>query len=393
MATPDPFKPRISAVMPCLNEEATLALCIQKAKKAFLDLGIKGEVVVADNGSTDRSVAIAMEQGARVIHQPIPGYGAALIAGIEAAKADVIVMADADDSYDWSNLGPFLEKIAEGYDLVMGNRFKGGISPKAMPPLHRYLGNPVLSFIARLVCKAPIGDFHCGMRAFTKSAYQRMQIDTTGMEFASEMVINATRNGLKIAEIPIRLYPDKRAHPPHLRSFRDGWRHLRLIMTYAPDQVFLWPGMIIMAIGISLMSILASGPVTLGHIHLGIHFLALGAMLTLTGFNILSLGLVGKVIVCQKHPKLTSSFLTWVRRQFTLEWGLILGGLLVIAGLLVDGIILWKWLSQVGQPMEVTVHPAFVASTAIVLGLNIMHSAFLINLMLREEKYSRNFQA
>ncbi len=385
MATPDPFKPRISAVMPCLNEEATLALCIQKAKKAFLDLGIKGEVVVADNGSTDRSVAIAMEQGARVVHQPIPGYGAALIAGIEAAKADVIVMADADDSYDWSNLGPFLEKIAEGYDLVMGNRFKGGISPKAMPPLHRYLGNPVLSFIARLVCKAPIGDFHCGMRAFTKSAYQRMQIDTTGMEFASEMVINATRNGLKITEIPIRLYPDKRAHPPHLRSLRDGWRHLRLIMTYAPDQVFLWPGMIMLVIGIGLMGLLASGPLIYGHLHLGIHFLALGAMLTLTGFNILSLGLVGKVIMSQKHPKLKSRFLNWVKRQFTLEWGLIFGGLLMTAGLITDSAILWKWLGQVGQPMEATVHPAFVASTAIILGINIMHSAFLVNLILRED--------
>lgn len=380
-----PGEPLVSAVMPCLNEETTLALCIQKARQAFADLGIRGEVIVADNGSSDHSVAIAMKEGARVVHQPIRGYGAALIAGIEAASAEVIVMADADDSYDWKNLGPFLKKISEGYDLVMGNRFQGGISPKAMPPLHRYLGNPVLSFIARQVCKAPIGDFHCGMRAFTKSAFHRMEIDATGMEFASEMVMNAARNGLKITEIPIRLYPDKRSHPPHLRSFRDGWRHLRLIMTYAPDQVFLWPGVIMLSIGIGLMILLVQGPVNFGNLHLGIHFLALGSMLTLTGFNILSLGLVGKVIMGQKHPKLKSNILNWVKHQFTLEWGLILGGLLVITGLLIDSAILLKWLGQVGRPMQETVHPAFVASTAVVLGLNIMHGAFLINLMLRED--------
>ena len=382
-------KPFVSAVMPCLNEEETLAICIQKAKQAFQDLGIKGEVIVADNGSTDRSAEIAQNLGARVVFQPLPGYGAALIAGIEAANADVIIMADADDSYDWGNLGPFLKKINEGYDLVMGNRFKGGIAPKAMPALHRYIGNPILSYVARRVCSAPIGDFHCGMRAFTKDAYETMDIDAVGMEFASEMVINAARNNLRLTEIPICLHPDKRSHPPHLRSFRDGWRHLSLIMTYAPDQVFLWPGILIFSIGLMLTTLLSLGPVSFSNFHFGIHFLALGGLLTLLGFNILSFGVVGKVIVTQKHPKLKSKFLIWVKRQFTLEYGLLAGGLIAATGILVDAAIFLQWVGDTGKAMEHTVHPAFTASTAIVLGINIMLSAFLINLLLRENSKYR----
>lgn len=192
--------------------------------------------MVADNGSTDRSVEIATALGARVIEVRTRGYGAALTGGASAARGAVIIMGDADDSYDWLNMAPFLAKIEEGYDFVIGNRFSGGIMPGAMPPLHRYLGNPVLSYIARKTVGVNIGDFHCGMRAFTKAAWSRMNLRTTGMEFASEMVIHAVRNGLRIAEIPIHLYPDKRSRPPHLRSFRDGWRHLRFIMTYAKIQ-------------------------------------------------------------------------------------------------------------------------------------------------------------
>lgn len=378
-------RPDVTAVMPCLNEEETLGICITKALKSFRELGIEGQVVVADNGSTDHSVEIAESLGAKVVCQNIRGYGAALKAGIEAADSDIIVIGDADDSYDWGNIGPFIQRIHQGYDLVMGNRFKGGIEPGAMPPLHRYLGNPILSFLARTVCRAPVGDFHCGMRAFTKAAYEQMKLATTGMEFASEMVFNAARNGLRIAEIPIHLYPDKRSRPPHLRSFRDGWRHLRFIMTYAPDQIFLVPGGLAMALGILLLALLAAGPVELFGMHMGIHFLALGGLLTLAGYNVLSFGVVGKVIVSHKHPRLQSPFTHWLRRHFSLEALLALGGVLALSGFAVDAAIFWRWLGQIGQPLEQTVHPAFAASTTFVLGLNVMHSAFLLNLFLKEE--------
>ena len=252
---------RVSAVMPCLNEEETLGICVEKAFRCFHEIGVDGEVVVADNGSTDRSVEIAQKLGARLIHQKVKGYGAALMAGIQAAKGDIIVMADADDSYDWSSMGPFIEKIEEGYDLVMGNRFKGEIKAGAMPFLHRYLGNPVLSIVARIFYRVPVGDFHCGMRAFTKGAYEEMRLRTTGMEFATEMVANSARRGLRIAEIPTVLYPDKRTRPPHLRSFRDGWRHLRFIMTYAPNYLYMIPGAFFFILGVALQLSLIRGAV------------------------------------------------------------------------------------------------------------------------------------
>lgn len=378
--------PLVSAVMPCLNEEDTLGLCISKAIRCFRELGIEGQVVVADNGSTDRSVEIAEQLGAKVVRQPVKGYGAALMAGIEAADGEIIVIGDSDDSYDWSNIGPFILRIQEGYDLVMGNRFKGGIEQGAMPPLHRYLGNPVLSLVARVVCRAPVGDFHCGMRAFTKTAYRQMGLMTLGMEFASEMVINAARNGLRITEIPIRLFPDKRSRPPHLRSFRDGWRHLRFMMTYAPDHIFVIPGALMLIFGLALQVILVGGPMRIFGFPLGIHFLALGSLLTLAGYNVLNLGILGKVIVGIKHPKLKSRVASWIIKRFSLERLLLIGGLLALGGIVADFLILSTWVRHIGESLEETVHPAFVASTAIVLGLNVMLSAFLLELLLNEER-------
>lgn len=376
----------VSAVIPCLNEEETLGICIEKAFRCFRELGIVGEVVVADNGSTDRSREIALKLGARVVEVPVRGYGAALAGGSAAALGQVIIIGDADDSYDWLAMGPFLAKIAEGYDFVIGNRFRGGIMPGAMPALHRYLGNPVLSYVARKTVGVNIGDFHCGMRAYTKQAFERMELHTTGMEFASEMVINAVRNGLKIAEIPTKLYPDKRSRPPHLRSFRDGWRHLRFIMTYAPDQVFLGPGFFFMIAGIILQLLLVAGPTTVLGFPMGIHFLALGCLSTLLGFNLLNLGVLGKVIVGRKHAGLTSRIVSWCMKSFSLEAFLIAGGVLCLAGLAADLWILQRWLSHIGFSLEDTVHPAFVASSAILLGLNMMFSAFLLNMLLAEER-------
>lgn len=379
----------VSAIIPCLNEEQTLGPCIVKALQALRQLGLEAEVVVADNGSTDRSVEIALSLGARVVHERRKGYGAALLRGIQESSGAIIIMADADDSYDWSDLAPFVHKVNEGYDLVMGNRFLGGIRPGAMPRLHRYLGNPVLSWIARVAFRAPIGDFHCGMRAFTRSAFERMQLRTTGMEFATEMVANAAHQRLRIAEVPIVLYPDKRNRAPHLRSFRDGWRHLRFILTYAPDHLYLAPGAIMMGSGVALLGLLARGPVTLHGMYLGIHFVALGSLLALVGFNFINLGVLAKTLMSQRYAGLKSRTVAFVSRRLPLETGLILGTLLVAAGMIVDVGIAAHWIVRFGMPMESSVHPAFVATTALVLGLNLICSSFLLNMILGERTGER----
>jgi glycosyltransferase involved in cell wall biosynthesis len=372
----------VSAVIPCLDEEATIGACVEKAKRSFAALGVEGEVVVADNGSRDRSVAIARASGARVVFQTIKGYGAALQRGIEAARGRIIVMGDADDTYDWSAIEPFIRKVKEGYDLVVGNRFLGGIVPGAMPFLHRYVGNPVLSALARMAFGVRIGDVHCGMRAFTKSAFERMLPSTPGMEFATEMVANAACHGLRVGEVPTRLYPDKRNRPPHLRTFRDGWRHLRFMLTYAPDYLFLAPGLALLAAGLWLQLLLARGPVDLGGVHLGIHYVALGALLALAGFNVLNLGVLAKTLMVQRYPALRSRIAAFATRRFTLEGGLVVGGGLMLTGLAIDATILAHWTGNPGEPMPGTVHLAFVATTVLVLGLNLVFSSFLLNMML-----------
>ena len=375
---------RVSAVMPCLNEEITLPMCIAKAQRSFAELGIAGQVVVADNGSTDRSVEIARQFGAKVVHEPVRGYGSALMAGIAAADGDIIIMGDADDSYDWSNIRGFISKIEEGYEFVIGNRFKGGIMPHAMPPLHRYLGNPVLSTIARLTCSVPVGDFHCGMRAFTRDAFARMDLQTPGMEFASEMVINAARNRLRIVEIPTALHPDKRNRPPHLRSFRDGWRHLRFILTYAPNHVFVMPGLLMFVAGLLLLGLLAGGPTHLFGHFVGPHFLALASLLTLIGFNFITMGVLAKVIMADKHASLRGRIVRWATGPFAMEACLLGGAATAVLGLVLDACMLFKWLANPALPMESTVHLAIVATTLIVLGMDGAFSAFFLNLLVRE---------
>jgi hypothetical protein len=372
----------VSAVIPCLNEEQTLAICIQKAMRSFAAIGIEGEVVVADNGSTDRSIEIATSLGARVVHERRKGYGAALLRGIYESRGKFIVMADADDSYDWSSLGEFVSKLGEGYDLVMGNRFLGGIRPGAMPKLHRYLGNPLLSWAARIAFRSEIGDFHCGMRAFTRDAFERMQLRTSGMEFATEMVANAAHQRLRIAEIPVVLHPDQRNRPPHLRSFRDGWRHLRFILTYAPDHLYLIPGAVMLTAGLLLEATLARGPVTVGGLYVGVHFVALGALLTLMGFNIINLGVLAKTLMSQRYSGLRSRTVAMVRRRFSLELGLISGFMLITAGTAADAVIAAHWLLRYGAPMDSTVHLAFVATTSVVLGVNLVCTSFLLNMIL-----------
>lgn len=372
--------PAVSAMMPCLNEAQTLPICIGRIKQAFTELGIDGEIVVADNGSTDGSREIAAALGARVVLERRQGYGSALLAGIKQCKGQTIVMADADDSYDWSTLGDFVSKVDEGYDLVMGNRFLGGIEPGAMPPLHRYLGNPVLSAIARRLYKIPIGDFHCGMRAFTRHAAERMVLRTSGMEFATEMVVSAAHAGLRIGETPTRLYPDKRNRPPHLRSFRDGWRHLRFMITYAPDALYLVPGLIMLALGVAGMGLLVGGPTDVAGFHLGIHFLALSCLLTLLGGNVVGFGVFAKVLNAARCAIPPRSAVGKLLRLFTLERGLLAGLILSAGGIAVNTAILAEWLARERGDMPGTVHLAFVATTLLVVGINLAFGSFLLHM-------------
>lgn len=377
---------QVSAVMPCLNEERTLGLCIEKAQSALRRLGIVGEVVVADNGSTDNSVNVAHALGARVVHESSKGYGSALMAGIAAAEGRIVVMADADDSYDWAALGDFIAKVEEGYDLVIGNRFQGGIEPGAMPPLHRYLGNPVLSTLARVMYRIPIGDFHCGMRAFRREAFVRIAPRTPGMEFATEMVVNASHAGLRITEIPTRLFPDKRDRLPHLRSFRDGWRHLRFMLTYAPDWLYLGPGLTMAMLGALGMLLLASGPVDLAGLHMGIHFLAVFSLFTLLGANVASFGVFAKVLNEPRCPISPTSSMGMFLKVFTLERGLLAGSALAVGGVAIIGTILVAWLARARGDMTETVHLAFVATTAVALGVNVVFGSFLLSFLRDRQK-------
>lgn len=371
----------VSVVMPCLDEARTLGICIDKALDSFRRMGIRGEVIVADNGSTDGSQQIAEQHGARVVHQSIKGYGAALTAGLDAARGRYLLMGDSDDSYDWGNIEPFMRRMREGCDVVMGNRFKGGIAPGAMPWHHRYVGNPVLSTIARIAFNVPIGDFHCGMRAFTREAYRAMRPETTGMEYATEMIASAARLGLRIEEVPIRLYPDGRDRAPHLRSFRDGWRHLRFILTYAPDHLYLLPGIGMLSIGVILQALLAVGPIEAFGLYVGIHYLALGGLLGIVGFNLIAMGLTSKLLLTVRFPRLRTPLVHWVLEQFKLERALLCGGALGLLGASELIYILAIWLKEPGREMAASVHPAFVATQALALGINVMFSAFTLQLL------------
>jgi hypothetical protein len=377
-------RPEVTAVMPCLDEARTIETCIRKAQACFRDLGVAGEVVVADNGSCDGSQAMARSLGARVVEVRRRGYGAALMGGIEAAHGDIIVMGDADDSYDWSAIGVFIDKIRSGFDLVMGNRFQGGIEPGAMTPLHRYVGNPILSFVARIAFHAPIGDFHCGMRAFTADGYRRLQVRTPGMEFATEMVANAVIEGLRIGEVPVVLHPDGRDRPPHLNTFRDGWRHVLFIATYAPDHLFLVPALATLLAGVVLVALLAGGPITLGPVFLGIHWLAIGSMLTLCGISLLVFGTIAKLLIKRTHPVMKSRIVDWTLERFRVEQGLMVGLGVIAVGIVVQLAVLTKFIAAGGGPSDSTVHPTIAAATLVVAGVQVCFSSFVIRLMAEE---------
>jgi glycosyltransferase involved in cell wall biosynthesis len=333
----------VTILMPCLNEAETLAFCVRQAVAALRDNNIAGEVVVADNGSTDGSQKIATDEGARVVSVPVRGYGAALIAGIEAARGKYILMADADASYHFEHLPRFLPKLEEGYDLVMGNRFSGSIEAGAMPPLHRYLGNPVLSSIGRIFFRIPVRDFHCGLRAFRRDPILGLNLRTTGMEFASEMVVKSSLAGLRMTEVPTTLSPDGRSRPPHLRSWRDGWRHLRFLLLFSPRWLFFYPGIITFFVGLLISLWLLPGPQTIGRWTFDVDTLTYSLGLVLIGAHISVFAVSARVFGTQEgflppNPKFERIF-----NYINLEVGLIFGGTLLLSGLVILGYALHIW--------------------------------------------------
>lgn len=334
----------LSIVMPCLNEIETISVCIKKAQSFLEKENIEGEIIIADNGSTDGSQNAAKALQARVINVTEKGYGNALKGGINAALGKYIIMADADDSYDFTSLLPFVLKLREGFDLVMGNRFKGGIKKGAMPFLHKYLGNPVLSFLGKLFFKIKIGDFHCGLRGFTKEAYYKMKLQTTGMEFASEMIVKSKLNHLSITEVPTVLHKDGRSRPPHLNTWRDGWRHLRFLLLFAPNWLFLIPGIILFIFGSVLSAILLNKPLLFNNITLDIHTLLYSFSFIFVGFQLIMFYALTKIYAVENGLFSRSTTYKKLFRFINLEKGLIIGFLLLALGVFLSfkGLSFWK---------------------------------------------------
>jgi hypothetical protein len=373
----------LSIVMPCLNEAETLALCIRKAQEFLRTSGIAGEVVIADNGSTDGSRQIANAMGARLVGVDAKGYGAALLGGIAAARGRYVIMGDADDSYDFLALMPFVTALRNGGELVMGNRFQGGIAPGAMPPLHRYLGNPVLSFLGRRLFNARIGDFHCGLRGFRRDSVLGLGLRSSGMEFASEMVVKAVMHRLDVRQVSTTLSQDGRSRPPHLRTWRDGWRHLRFLLTYAPRFLFVYPGLLAAAGGTAGVAVLATGGVELGGIELSATTMLFAAMAMLLGSQLIGFGILARLYGVASALWPTSMRVEQFCRHFSVERGCILGGLLLLLGMTGSAGLLAQWGRAGFGPME-PVHlmrlaiPTMVAS---VIGLQTMFTSFLIGLI------------
>src|SRR5713101_8154145 len=371
----------VSVVIPCLNEANSIGICVSKAIGAFHTAGFRGEVVVADNGSTDGSIEIAENLGARVVRVEARGYGSALRAGIAAARGAFIVMGDADDSYDFSDVPRFVEQWRQGNEVVMGNRFRGEIKPGAMPWHHKYLGNPVLSSLLNLFFRAGMGDSHCGMRGFTRTVYDRMDLRSTGMEFASEFVIKAAQLGAKIAEIPITLWPDKRGRPPHLRSFRDGWRHLRFMLLYAPNWLFLLPGASLVLSGLFLVFWLLPGPRQISpRITLDIHTMIFGVIFTLLGVQILSIGSFAKVFSYSERFTHGTVSLRRILSRVTLESGLFLGGALFLAGFAGCGWVTWKWAASGFGPLQ-EVRQVLFWSMWLFIGVQVIFASFFLSML------------
>jgi glycosyltransferase involved in cell wall biosynthesis len=373
----------LTILMPCLNEAETLEACIVKARDYLERSGIAGEILIADNGSTDGSQAIAQVLGAVVVPVPQRGYGAALSAGIAAARGRYVIMADSDDSYDFSRLDGFVSRLRDGADLVMGNRFKGGIAKGAMPPLHRYLGNPVLSTIGRVLYRTPVGDFHCGLRGFSRAAILKLGLTSPGMEFASEMVMKASLAGLDIAEVPTTLSPDGRSRPPHLRSWRDGWRHLKLLLTFAPFSIFLYPGLALLALGGALFLPLLFGPLTLGRVTLDTGTLIFAATFIMTGFQLVWFHALARLFAVRMNLLPTSPRFERLRNRLSVDTACQVGAVFLLAALVATLASVGFWASRgFGelQPGTITRTASLVAVLA-ALGVQSVTNGFLWGLL------------
>ena len=369
--------------MPCLDEAATVARCVRKARGFLERAGIDGEVLVADNGSADGSQALAEAAGARVIAVPGRGYGAALKGGIEAARGRYVIMGDADDSYDFGRLDSFVARLREGYPLVMGNRFKGGILPGAMPVLHRYLGNPVLSFIGRLFFRARVGDFHCGLRGFDRAALLALDPKTTGMEFASEVVVKAALAGWRIAEVPTTLAPDGRGRPPHLRSWRDGWRHLRFLLLFSPRWLFLYPGLALLLLGAALTTVLYFTPLHVRGAGLDIHSMLYASAAALLGLQLCLFALFARVSAQNAGLLPRRAALEKLLSMLTLERGLAVGFGAALAGLLWSAAAFWQWREAGFGALDprVVMRDTIPASALMVGGMEVALASFLLSVL------------
>jgi len=370
----------LTVLMPCLNEAETLAVCIDKARTYMANNGISGEILVSDNGSTDGSQQIAIEHGARVIDVPERGYGAALIAGCNAAYGKYVIMGDADDSYDFTALAPFIERLRSGDDLVVGNRFEGGIEKGAMPPLHKYVGNPILSRLGRIFFKCPIRDFHCGLRGYNTKRMRELGLRTTGMEYASEMVVQATINGYRVTEVPTTLSPDGRSRPPHLRSWRDGWRHLKFLLIHSPNWLFLYPGLALIIVGIVLgASVIITQPSIFGA-SLSINSLLYSAVMVIVGFNLVLFQAYTKIYARNaRFIKVESNFFSRISSEKCVLFGL--AAVLFGITLTLLAIVLWGRESFGELVPESFMRLTIPAMTLIVTGIQLLFSGFFIEIL------------
>jgi glycosyltransferase involved in cell wall biosynthesis len=374
----------LSIVMPCLNEAATVADCVKQAREALEKHRIDGEVIVADNGSTDGSRELAAAAGARVVPVPLRGYGSALLAGIASAQGEYVVMGDADGTYDFMTIDRFLAKLREGDDLVMGNRFKGGVAPGAMPFLHRWLGNPVLSWLGRLFFGSDVGDFHAGLRGFRRSSMLGLDLRTTGMEFASEMVVKSSLHGLRIAEVPVTLSPDKRDRPPHLRTWRDGWRHLRFLLLYSPRWLFLYPGALLMLAGTLVGLWLLPGERAIGSLRLDVHTLIYAAAAVVLGYQSVIFAVFTKTFAISEGLMPEDPRLTRLYRYVTLETGILAAIALVIVGLVAAAAAVGIWGEQGFGPIadiSFTLRAVIVSSLAMTLGVQTFFASFFLSVL------------
>ncbi|MGB6432105.1 MAG: glycosyltransferase family 2 protein [Candidatus Acidiferrales bacterium] len=381
--TPPDTDIEISVVMPCLNEEKTIGACVSEALETLARAGLRGEVVVADNGSTDRSIEIARNLGARIVPVEKKGYGNALLGGFSAARGVFVIMGDADQSYDFTHIPAFVAKLREGNDLVMGNRFRGGIALGAMPASHRYLGTPVLTAIARLFFGSPCGDIYCGLRGFRRDAILRLGLRTTGMEFATEMVVKSAMFCLRIAEVPTTLRPDGRDRPPHLRTWRDGWRGLRFLLLYSPRWLFLYPGIGLMLAGTAAGLWLIPGPRTVGGVTFDVHTLLFAGLAVLLGFQSVTFAFLTKLFaitegLAPEDPRLNRLF-----RYITLEVGLAAGALLMVIGFAAWAAVLRTWGAHHFSNLDIdaTMRVTIPGAVLIALGFQTFLSSLFLSVL------------